>query len=74
LMAASDKDDSGNAVGAGAMAMDCRNMLIRTSGPKIAAIGVEGLVVVATSEAVLVIRAEDAQRVREAADWFDREK
>ena len=54
-------------------ALDCRDTLIRSSGPRVAAIGVEGLVIVATPEAVLVMRPEDAQRVREAAEWFDRE-
>jgi hypothetical protein len=35
---------------------------------------VEGLVIVATPDAVLVMRPEEAQRVRDAAEWFDREK
>jgi len=71
LVDASDKDDAGNAVPTDVLALDCKNTLIRTSGPKVAAIGVEGLVIVATAEAVLVMRPEEAQRVREAASWFE---
>lgn len=73
LVDASDKDEHGNALPADVLALDCRNTLVRSDGPKVAAIGVEGLVIVATPEAVLVMRPEEAQRVREAAEWFDRE-
>ena len=72
LVDASDKDQDGNALSAGVLALDCRNTLVRSTGPKVAAIGVEGLVIVATADAVLVMRPEDAQRAREAAEWFER--
>lgn len=71
LLDASDKDEDGNAVPTDVLALDCKNTLVRTNGPKVAAIGVEGLVIVATPEAVLVMRPEEAQRVREAAEWFE---
>jgi len=71
LLEASDKDDDGNAIPAHVLALDCKDTLVRTNGPKVAAIGVEGLVIVATPEAVLVMRADEAQRVRQAADWFE---
>jgi mannose-1-phosphate guanylyltransferase/mannose-6-phosphate isomerase len=71
LLDASDKDEDGNAVPADVLALDCKDTLVRTNGPKVAAIGVEGLVIVATPEAVLVMRPEEAQRVREAAEWFE---
>jgi mannose-1-phosphate guanylyltransferase/mannose-6-phosphate isomerase len=74
LLDSSRKDDRGNALGSGVRALDCRDLLVRSSGPRVAAIGVEGLVIVATPEAILVMRPEEAQRVREAAEWFDREK
>ena len=67
------KDEQGNALAAGVLAINCRDTLVRSSGPRVAAIGVEGLVIVATRDAVLVMRPEEAQRVREAAEWFDRE-
>ena len=71
LVDASDKDEAGNAVPADVLALDCKNVLVRTNGPKVAVIGVEGLVIVATADAVLVMRPEDAQRVREASSWFE---
>ena len=71
LVDASDKDESGNSLPADVLALDCKNILVRTNGPKVAAIGVEGLVIVATPEAVLVMTPEEAQRVREAASWFE---
>ena len=73
LVDASDKDGAGNAVPSDVLALDCKDTLVRSSGPKVAAIGVEGLVIVATPDAVLVMRPEEAQRVREAAEWFERE-
>lgn len=73
LVEASAKDEAGNALASDVLAIDCRDTLVRSNGPKVAAIGVEGLVIVATAEAVLVMRPEDAQKVREAADWFERE-
>ena len=71
LVDASAKDGAGNALAADVLALDCRDTLVRSNGPKVAAIGVEGLVIVATHDAVLVMKPEHAQRVREAAEWFD---
>ena len=71
LLQASNKDEAGNTIAADVLALDCQDTLVRTNGPKVAVIGVEGLVIVATPEAVLVMKPEEAQRVREAADWFD---
>ncbi len=73
LLDSSPKDDDGNALGAGVLALDCKNLLVRSSGPRVAAIGVEGLVIVATPDAILVMKPEEAQRVRDAAEWFDRQ-
>jgi mannose-1-phosphate guanylyltransferase len=73
LVNASEKDGKGNALAADVLAIDCKDTLVRSNGPKVAAIGVEGLVIVATHDAVLVMRPEHAQRVREAAEWFDQE-
>lgn len=73
LFDASAKDSSGNVLGAGTVSIDGNANLIRTSGPRIAALGVDDLVIVATPDAVLVTRLSQAQRVREAADWFEAE-
>lgn len=73
LLDAADRDARGNSVGAGHVAFDSAGTLIRSSGPRVAAIGVEGLVIVATRDAVLVVPRDQSQRVREAAAWYDEE-
>jgi mannose-1-phosphate guanylyltransferase/mannose-1-phosphate guanylyltransferase/mannose-6-phosphate isomerase len=65
-----ERDGQGNALTGDVLEMGTKNCLIRSEGPLVAAIGVEDLVVIATQDAVLVIRRSDAQRVREAAAWF----
>jgi len=69
LVDAAAKDEAGNALADDVLALGCRDTLIRSSGPRVAAIGVEGLVIVATHDAVLVMKAQESQRVREAAEW-----
>jgi len=73
LFEAATRDGDDNSVGEGQVALGSKGMLIRSSGPRVAAIGVEGLVIIATPEAVLVVPRDQAQRVREAAAWFDEE-
>ena len=70
---ASEKRDGGNVVTGNALVIDSHANLIRSDGPRVAAIGVDDLVIVATADAVLVTRLSQCQRVREAAEWFDRE-
>lgn len=60
-------DASGNALSAGAVAIDAKNNLVRTlgNGKKVVAlVGVNDLVVVETEDALLVIPRERAQDVR----------
>ncbi len=73
LFDAAERDGDDNSVGEGQVAIGSKGMLIRSTGPRVATIGVEGLIVVATPEAVLVVPRDQAQRVREAAAWFDEE-
>ena len=73
LLDAAERDAGGNSVGEGHVALDSKGTLIRSSGPRVAAIGVEGLVIVATRDAVLVVPLDQSQRVREAAAWYDEE-
>jgi len=73
LYDAATPDGDGNSIGTGHVAFDSAGTLIRSSGPRVAAIGVEGLVILATPEAVLVVPREHAQRVRDAAAWYDEE-
>ncbi len=67
------KDAAGNSAAPGTTIIDSRGTLVRSSGPKVAAIGVDDLVIIATPDAVLVTRRDSAQRVRDAAAWFNEE-
>jgi mannose-1-phosphate guanylyltransferase/mannose-1-phosphate guanylyltransferase/mannose-6-phosphate isomerase len=62
------KDAAGNVIAEGSRAIDSRNCLIRSDGPKVVAIGVEDLVIVATAEGIVVVPRSQAQRVREAVE------
>lgn len=68
----SARDPEGNAVETGSTVIDGGGNLLRSTGPRIVALGVDGLMVLATDEAVLVAPLSDAQRVREAWEWFQR--
>jgi mannose-1-phosphate guanylyltransferase/mannose-1-phosphate guanylyltransferase/mannose-6-phosphate isomerase len=57
-------DGEGNALVGDARVLDARNTLIHADGVRVAAIGVEGLAIVATGNEVLVCRLEDAQEVK----------
>ena len=61
------KDSGGNVVSENSRAIDSKGCLIRSDGPSIVTIGVEDLVVIATSDHVLIVPRSEAQRVREAA-------
>jgi mannose-1-phosphate guanylyltransferase/mannose-1-phosphate guanylyltransferase/mannose-6-phosphate isomerase len=70
LHEAADRDEAGNAVSGDVLAIGTSNCLIRSEGPLVAAIGVADLIVVATSDAVLVVPRAESQRVREAVDML----
>ena len=70
---ASAKGEDGNVASGNVVVIDGHANLVRSDGPKIAAIGVDDLVIIATGDSVLVTKLSQAQRVREAAEWFDRE-
>lgn len=60
-------DSAGNSLGAGAIAIDSKNNLVRTLGNAkkvVALVGVNDLVVVETEDAILVIPRDRAQDVR----------
>ena len=46
------------------IAHNCRNTIIRSDGPTVAAIGVEDVIVIAAGDAVLVARKDNVQEVR----------
>jgi mannose-1-phosphate guanylyltransferase len=64
----SARDEDANALAGEVLAMDSRGCLIRSTGPLVVAIGVEDLVVVATEDAVLVVRRDESQRVKKAVE------
>jgi mannose-1-phosphate guanylyltransferase/mannose-1-phosphate guanylyltransferase/mannose-6-phosphate isomerase len=68
----SAKDGDGNVVDDGSHVLGGRGCLVRSNGPRVVAIGVEDLVIVATAEQVLVVPRSEAQRVREAAALADK--
>ena len=50
------------------VAIDCKDTFVHSSGLLVAALGVEGLVIVATEDAVLVCPKERAQDVRQIVE------
>ena len=64
------RDEAGNSVEAGSVVLSGSGNLVRSTGPRIVALGVEGLMILATDEVVLVAPLADAQRVREAHAWY----
>jgi mannose-1-phosphate guanylyltransferase len=64
------RDAEGNSVEAGSTVLSGTGNLLRSTGPRLIALGVEGLMLLATDEVVLVAPLSEAQRVREAAAWF----
>lgn len=59
-----DRDDRGNVVAGATVSLDTSNSYVRSDGPLVATIGIDGMVVVATKDAVLVCPLERAQEVR----------
>lgn len=61
-------DASGNVLSGAAMAIDCRDTLLRSEaeGLQLVGIGLEGIIAVAMPDAVLVARKGEAQRVKDA--------
>lgn len=67
-------DAAGNAVIGEALAMGAGGNVLVSSGPLLAVVGVEGLVVVATADAVLVVPRERAQDVRAIVEALEQQK
>jgi mannose-1-phosphate guanylyltransferase/mannose-6-phosphate isomerase len=68
------KDTGGNVVQGDVMIEDVGNSYIRSDGPLTAVVGVTDLVVVATSDAVLVAPREQAQEVKKIVDRLKKAK
>ena len=64
LHAISDTDDGGNAHQGEVLAIDTANCLVRTDGARIALVGVEDLIVVASGDDVLILPRGRSQEVK----------
>jgi len=64
----SQADAAGNVIRGEQVVIDCKDSYIRSSGQLVAALGVEGLVIVATDDAILVCSKERAQDVRQIVE------
>ena len=63
-----DTDEQGNAARGDTIEVDSRDCLIRSEGPMVAVVGVAGVCVVATRDAVLVVKRGHAQDVKKVVD------
>ncbi len=68
-----DRDDAGNALIGDVSVDGCSDSLILTDGPCVAALGVEGHIIVATKDVVTVLPMHRAQSVRDMVDRFKAE-
>lgn len=71
LWTASERDSSGNAVKGDVLQHGTRNSYLRSEGPLVAAVGLEDVVVVATTDAVLVSHKSAAQDVKRIVEQLD---
>jgi mannose-1-phosphate guanylyltransferase/mannose-6-phosphate isomerase len=60
-----DKDADGNVLRGNVVVEDCRNSYIAAHARLVGAVGLDGIVVVETDESVLVMRIDDAQRLKD---------
>jgi mannose-1-phosphate guanylyltransferase/mannose-1-phosphate guanylyltransferase/mannose-6-phosphate isomerase len=65
LWQAGSRDGDGNVVAGDVRTVDTRNSYVRSEGPLVATLGIEDMIVVATSDAVLVARKGAEQEVKE---------
>lgn len=60
----SERDDAGNAHGGTVLAIDTKNCLVRSDGVRVALVGVEDLIVVASGSDVLILPRGRSQEVK----------
>lgn len=63
-------DESGNVCDARSVVLDCEGCYVRSSGPRVIAIGVRDLVLVITHDVAMVLARSESQRVKEAQAAF----
>lgn len=69
-----DKDAAGNVISGDALAIETRNSFVASDGPLVTVLGVEGLTVVATMDAVLVLPLDRTQDVKTIIDRLKTDK
>lgn len=67
-----DKDEKGNAIHGDCVAVDCSNTLFVGNNRLVAGIGIDDLVIVETSDVVLVAKQGEAQKVKELVSDLDK--
>ena len=67
------KSEAGNAIQGDIVLEQVKNSYLRSDGPLLAAVGVEDLVVVATTDAVLVAHRDATQDVKRIVDELDKQ-
>lgn len=67
----SEKEDHGNVLSQGVIAIDTQSTLVRSTGPLVGTVGVKDLIILATKEAVLVIPRGESQRVKEIVEQLE---
>jgi mannose-1-phosphate guanylyltransferase/mannose-1-phosphate guanylyltransferase/mannose-6-phosphate isomerase len=68
------KDEAANALRGNARMIDASNNLVHTEGPSVTLVGVEGLIVVATADEILILPRGRSQDVRKAAELAAKSK
>lgn len=68
----SAKDEAGNAINSDYVSKDVTNCLINSQKKVVAAIGIDNLVIVETSDALLICRRDRAQEVKDLVDMMKR--
>jgi len=66
------RDEAGNSVRGDGVILDCRNVHVRSTEILTAAIGLEDVIVVTTPDAVLVLNAKEADKVKALVDDLKR--
>jgi len=68
-----EKDENGNVIQGDVLAMDCRNSLLISEGGKLAAVGLENMIMVQTRDATLSCPMDKVQAVRDVVDTLKAE-
>ena len=62
------KSDEGNVSSGAVLAMDTTNSLIRSNGRLVVVVGMDGVIVVGTKDAMLVTNRNHAQKVKQVVE------